>query len=144
MRVSMREKIRTTRTLWTVVALAFVSTGCTNAFFREPILDAIGPTTAVAVPGPDQVANAGQAVLLDGSSSFLLLGSGNTVAASEAGFGYAWTVEATPANAVQPGLANSNTSQTIFSGTTPGVYTISLTVSDGVHTGSSVVFINVL
>ncbi len=127
-----------------VLAVAMPQFGCTIPFFSGPILDFLGPTSAVAVAEPDAVVNSGQAVTLDGSASFLSLGSGSTRSAQTAGFTFAWTVAATPAAAVPPTLTNANSSQVTFTGTTPGSYTVQLMVSDGVFAGTTSVRIEVL
>ena len=112
------------------------SVGCQAVFFRNPILDFIGPTVAVAVPTGGGVVNPGQTVLLNGSASFLQFGSGNRVGSQAAGFTYAWVISSTPASAATPTLANANSSQSNFTATTTGLYVLTLTVSDGTNTGS--------
>lgn len=96
----------------------------------EPaVLDAIGPTTVVAVAESSNSINSGQFVLLNGSNSFVRFGSGSTISASAAGLTYAWAV-------VQPdaggdgALVNADSSQATFMATTPGIYTVTLTVTD--------------
>ncbi len=130
-----------------VVALLLLSAtqvGCTVAFLSDEILNAIGPTTAVAVASTSGTANAGQGFVLNGGSSFLQFGSGSTPSATAAGFTYLWELTATPAGAVQPTLANTTSSQLTFTGTTLGTYTVRLTVTDGTNTGSSSASIEII
>lgn len=118
--------------------------GCTLPYFRGPILNLLGPTTAVAVAEPNAAVNSGQSVLIDGTGSFVTLGSGTTRSALTAGLTFAWTVASTPAGAVAPTLTNANSSQATFTATTVGTYTVQLMVSDGTNTGTSLVTIEVL
>jgi hypothetical protein len=132
--------------------LAFCVTlhgGCAVDLLRDPILDFIGPTYAVAVPESSGVANAGQAMLLSGAGSYLLLGSGNAVAAADADtFTYSWSVTDQP-GAPDPTFDNTDTSQPTFTATLPGTYTITLTVTgrrlatDPLVTGASSITIEV-
>lgn len=124
--------------------VALGSVGCEAVYFRGPLLDFIGPTVAVAVPTGGGVVNAGQAALLNGSSSYLQMGSGTRIGATEAGFTFAWTVASTPAGAVAPTLANDNSTQPTFTATTTGRYTVELAVTDGTNSGTSSVTIDVL
>lgn len=132
------------RIVFAVLLLSVTLYGCTVAFVGDDILNAIGPTTAVAVPTPSGTANAGQGFLLNGSGSFLQMGSGATQSATAAGFTYLWEVTATPAGAVQPTLLNTTSSQATFTGTTLGSYTVRLTVTDGTNTGASSVTIAII
>ena len=113
--------------------------GCTNAFFRQPILDLIGPTTAVADAGNNQSVASGQGVILNGSASYLLFGSGRTEDAVTANFTFLWEVTTVPDGAVAPTLNNAATSQATFTGTTAGTYAVTLTVSNGTQTGTDTV-----
>lgn len=118
--------------------------GCEAVYFRGPILDFIGPTRAVAVATGGGSYNSGQAALLDGSSSFLLMGSGSMVGSSAAGFTFAWAVASTPPAAVAPTLMNDTSSHPTFTATTSGAYTVELTVTDGTNTGTALVSIDIL
>ncbi len=120
------------------------SVGCQAVYFRGSILDFIGPTRAVAVASGGGVYNSGQPASLDGSESFLLLGSGSTIGATAAGFTFAWAVASTPAAAVAPTLTNDSSSNPTFTATTSGTYTVGLTVTDGTNTGTALVTIEVL
>jgi len=120
---------------------AVAASGCTNAFFRQPILDLIGPTTAVADAGNNQSAASGQGVILNGSGSYLLYGSGRKDDAVTANFTFLWEVTTVPSGAVAPTLTNAGTSQATFTGTTAGTYVVTLTVSNGTQTGTDTVTI---
>ena len=120
------------------------SVGCQAVYFRGPILDFIGPTQAVAVATGGGVYNSGQPASLDGSASFLRMGSGSSIGATAAGFTFAWTVTSTPASAVAPTLTNDSSSNPTFTATTSGTYTVGLTVTDGTNTGTATVTIVVL
>lgn len=125
-----------------ILGLAVVAgSGCTNAFFRQPILDLIGPTTAVADAGNNQSAASGQGVVLNGSGSYLLFGSGRTQDAITSNFTFLWKVTTVPNGAVAPTLNNAATSQATFTGTTAGTYVVTLTVSNGTQTGTDTVTI---
>jgi len=126
-----------------MLGCAPLATGCTNAFFSEQILDFVGPTTAVAVPGNPLVINSGQTVLLNGSSSYQQYGSGRTEDAVSAGFTFLWEVTAIPTGAVAPTLTNETTSQPSFTATTIGSYVLTLTVTNTNDTGSNTLTIQV-
>lgn len=126
-----------------ILGCAPLATGCTNAFFADQILDFVGPTTAVAVPGNPVVANSGQTVLLNGSGSYQQYGSGRTENSVTAGFTFLWEVTQTPSGAVAPTLTNETTSQASFTATTVGTYVVTLTVANSIDTGSSSVTIQV-
>jgi len=126
-----------------IAACAPLATGCTNAFFSTQILDFIGPNTAVAVINGPIVANSGQAVVLNGNSSYLQSGSGSRTDAITAGFTFLWEVTTIPGGAVAPTLTDANSSQPTFTATTAGAYVVTLTVSNGVESGASTVAIQV-
>lgn len=126
-----------------MLVCAPLATGCTNAFFREQILDFVGPTTAVAVAGSPITADSGQTVTLDGSNSFQQYGSGRTIDAVSAGFTFLWEVTTIPNGAIAPTLTNATSSQPTFTATTVGTYVITLTVANSIDTGSSTVTIQV-
>ena len=114
-----------------------LATGCTAVFFESQILDFIGPTTVVAVTGNPIVANPGQSVLLDGTSSYQQSGSGSRIDSISAGFTFLWEVTQTPAGAVVPTLTNPTSSRPSFTATTAGIYVITLTVSNSVGSDTS-------
>ncbi len=101
----------------------------TLGILEATTLDAIGPTTVVAVAESTSAVNPGQSVLLEGSNSFVQFGSGSTISAAAAGLTYAWGV--TPPDGGGDGvLQNADSSQPTFTATTAGVYIITLTVTD--------------
>ncbi|MFH1418416.1 MAG: hypothetical protein ABII12_09055 [Planctomycetota bacterium] len=108
----------------------------TLGIIETTTLDAIGPITVVAVAESSNAANPGQSILLNGSNSFVQLGSGSTISATEAGLTYAWEItEVLDADGevelLGDGvLQNADSSQPTFTATTPGEYTITLTVAD--------------
>ncbi len=106
-------------------------------------LDAIGPTTVVAVAESSNAANSGQAILLEGSNSFVQLGSGTTISATTAGLTYAWVVTQ-PDGGGDGVLQNADSSQPTFTATTAGIYTVTLTATDtALRAGTSSVIITV-
>ncbi len=106
-------------------------------------LDAIGPTTVVAVAESTTAVNPGQSVLLEGSNSYVQLGSGTTISATSAGLTYAWVVTQ-PAGGGDGALQNADSSQPTFTATTAGTYTVTLTATDtAARTGTSSVSITV-
>ena len=101
-------------------------------------LDAIGPTTVVAVAESSNAVNPGQSVLLDGSNSFVQLGSGSTISATEAGLTYFWEITGSvrvegeeEVEVVGDGvLQNEDSSQPTFTATVPATYTVELAATD--------------
>ncbi len=110
-----------------------MSSGAPNFTLLDPNLNVIPKPTPVADAGNDQRVPIGISVQLDGSASFDPDGLPNPL-------NYEWSIESGPGGGI---FGNSMSAVTSFVGQAAGDYLLRLTVSDGVHSSSDTVKVNV-